>query len=512
MRGTVIFHAKIAKYAKMRADVKLLTFVLAAPLAFGSGCESVKDLKLGNTEITLAETVAAGAFQQPGGAKGKQNPAFAKLPAFCRVAATLTPSSDSMIKIEVWMPVAGWNANLQSVGNGAWAGTISYPAMATALTDGYATASTDTGHVGGNAADFIPGHPEKVIDFSYRAIHEMTVAAKRIIEANYGRAASKAYFNGCSTGGRQALTEVQRYPADYDGIIAGAAANYSTNLHGAQVWTATVANRDPATVIPAAKFGLLHEAALKACDSLDGVKDGVIENPMRCKFDPKVLQCKAADAPTCLTAAQVETARRTYAGPNGLFPGMEPGSETGWNTLSGQRPLGIADETYRYLVFQDPKWDYLTFDPERDIARAKKEIGPLMNSVDPNLRPFFYRGGKLLMYHGWADPGIAPRNSVNYFSSVVKTVGKSAAEDDIRLFMVPGMGHCGGGDGTSTFNLMSALSQWVEQGHAPESIHASRVRNGATDRTRPLCAWPQVAKYDGSGSTDDAANFSCGLP
>jgi feruloyl esterase len=491
--------------------------VLCTPLAFGLGCESVKDLKVGNTEITAAETVAAGAFQQAGAAKGKQNPAFGRLPAFCRVAATLTPSSDSVIQIEVWMPVASWNANLQSVGNGAWAGTISYPAMATALTEGYATASTDTGHVGGNAANFIPGHPEKVIDFSYRAIHEMTVAAKRIIEANYGRPVSKSYFNGCSTGGRQALTEVQRYPADYDGIIAGAAANYATNLHGAQVWTATVVNKNPAAVIPVAKFAMLHEAVLKACDSLDGVKDGVIENPTRCKFDPRVLLCKGADAPTCLTAAQAEAARLTYAGPKNskgvsLFPGMEPGSETGWNTLSGQKPLGIADDTYRYLVFTDDKWDYLTFDPERDIAKAKRDIGPMMNSVDPNLRPFFYRGGKLLMYHGWADPGIAPRNSVNYYNSVVKTLGKSAVEDDIRLFMVPGMGHCGGGDGTSTFNLMAALTQWVEQGHAPGSIPASRVRNGQTDRTRPLCAFPQVAKYDGSGSTDDAANFNCGLP
>ena len=493
--------------------------LLCAPLAFGLGCESVKELRLGNTAITAAETVAAGAFQQPGsaGAKGKQNNAFRNLPAFCRVTATLTPSSDSVIQIEVWMPAAAWNANLQSVGNGAWAGTISYPAMATALSEGYATASTDTGHVGGNAADFIPGHPEKVIDFSYRAVHEMTIAAKAIIEANYGRRPTKAYFNGCSTGGRQALTEVQRYPADYDGIIAGAAANYATHLHGAQVWTATVANRNPAGTIPVAKFAMLHEAALKACDARDGVKDGVIESPLKCNFDPRVLACKGADAPTCLTAPQVETARLTYNGPKDskgkrIFPGMEPGSETGWNTLSSQRPLGIADDTYRYLVFKDANWDYLKLDPERDIARATRDIGSLMDSTDANLRPFFYRGGKLLMYHGWADPGIAPRNSVNYYNSVLKTVGGNAASDEIRLFMVPGMGHCGGGDGTSTFNMMSALTQWVEQGHAPDSIPASRVRNGQTDRTRPLCAFPQVAKYDGSGSTDDAANFSCALP
>ncbi|MEO5925333.1 MAG: tannase/feruloyl esterase family alpha/beta hydrolase [Bryobacteraceae bacterium] len=494
-------------------------FLLCAPLAFGLGCESVRDLRLGNTTITVAERVAAGGFQQPGATagKGKQNNAFLNLPAFCRVTATLTPSSDSQIQIEVWMPEARWNANLQSVGNGAWAGTISYPAMATALAEGFATASTDTGHAGGNAANFIPGHPEKVIDFSYRAIHEMTVAAKRIIEANYGRPATKSYFNGCSTGGRQALTEVQRYPADYDGIIAGAAANYATHLHGGQVWTAAIANKDPATVIPAAKFALLHEAALKACDGRDGVKDGVIENPLKCNFDPKVLLCKGTDAPTCLTGPQVETAQLTYAGPkdargNSLFPGMEPGSEAGWATLSGARPLGIADDTYRLLVFQDANWDYRTFEAARDIARATRDIGPLMDSTDPNLRPFFFRGGKLLMYHGWADPGIAPRNSVNYYNSVVKTVGKNAAADEIRLFMVPGMGHCGGGDGTSTFNAMAALTLWVEQGHAPDSIPASRVRNGQTDRTRPLCPFPQVAKYDGVLDTNDAKNFSCVTP
>ncbi len=496
-------------------SIKYAAFLFCGPLAFGLGCEGVKDLRIGNATITAAQPVAAGAFQQPGaaGAKGKQSNAFANLPAFCRVTATLTPSSDSVIQIEVWMPEgARWNANLQSVGNGAWAGTISYPAMATALADGFATASTDTGHIGGNAANFIPGHPEKVIDFSYRAIHEMTVAAKRIIEANYGRPATKSYFNGCSTGGRQALTEVQRYPADYDGVIAGAAANYATHLHGGQVWTAAIANKDPATVIPASKFGLLHEAALKACDGRDGVKDGVIENPLKCNFDPKVLLCKGADAPTCLTAPQVETARLTYSGPKGLFPGLEPGSETGWATLSGARPLGIADDTYRLLVFQDANWDYRTFDADRDIARATRDIGPLMDSTDPNLRPFFFRGGKLLMYHGWADPGIAPRNSVNYFNSVVKTVGKSAAADEIRLFMVPGMGHCGGGDGTSTFNAMAALTLWVEQGHAPDSIPASRVRNGQTDRTRPLCPFPQVAKYDGVLDTNDAKNFSCVMP
>jgi len=487
-----------------------------APVFGASTCESLTALRLKNTIITVAEPVAAGAFMPPGpaGGKGKQSAAFQNLPAFCRVAATLMPAADSEIKIEVWLPESGWNGNLQAVGNGAWAGTISYPAMGTALAAGYATASTDTGHTGGNPATFVPGHPEKVIDFSYRAVHEMTVAAKAIIHARYGNNPKYSYWNGCSTGGRQALTEAQRYAADYDGIIAGAAAIYTTHLQGAQVWSAAVVHRDEASYIPPAKYAILHDAVLDACDALDGVKDGVLENPGKCRFDPQVLLCKAADAPSCLTAAQVEAARQIYAGPadshgKQLFPGLERGSESGWATLSGPRPMALADETYKFLVFNDANWNYLTFSAERDIATGDKAAGTMMNSIDPNLKPLFSHGGKVLMYHGWADPGIAPRNSVNYYNSVIDKLGKAATANSIRLFMVPGMGHCGGGDGTSTFSMIDALSKWVEQGKAPERIEAARVRAGKTDRTRPLCPYPQVGVYNGSGSTDESANFSC---
>jgi feruloyl esterase len=386
--------------------------------------------------------------------------------------------------------------------------------MATALGAGYATASTDTGHTGGNPATFIPGHPEKVIDFAYRAVHEMTVAAKAVIAARYGNGPKYSYWNGCSTGGRQALAEAQRYAADYDGIIAGAAANYVTHLQGAQVWSAQVVHKDEASYIPPAKYAVLHAAVLDACDPLDGVKDGVLENPAKCKFDPEKLLCKGADGPSCLTASQVEAARQLYAGPvdshgKSMFPGLERGSETGWATLSGTRPMALADETYKFLVFKDGDWNYLTFNAERDIALADKNAGPMANSIDSNLKPLFNRGGKLLMYHGWADPGIAPQNSVNYYNSVVEKLGKAATSNSIRLFMVPGMGHCAGGDGTSTFSMIDALSKWVEQGQAPERIEASRVRNGQTERTRPLCPYPQVAVYNGSGSTDESANFSC---
>jgi feruloyl esterase len=496
-----------------------LLFTLAVcgigPVFGASNCESLTELKLKNTTITMAQTVAAGAFNSPlPPPRGKQPPSFRNVPAFCRVAATLTPVSDSEIKIEVWLPEAGWNGNLQSVGNGAWAGTISYPAMGTALTAGYATASTDTGHTGGNAATFVPGHPEKVIDFSYRAVHEMTLAAKAIINARYGSNPKYSYWNGCSTGGRQAMVEAQRYAADYDGIVAGAAAIDTTHLQGAQVWSAQVVHKGEASYIPPAKYPILHAAVLEACDELDGVKDGVLENPTKCHFDPQKLLCKDVDGPSCLTAPQVEAARQLYAGPRdsrgkSLFPGLERGSETGWATLSGTKPMALADETYKFLVFKDANWNYLNFNAERDIATGDKMAGALMNAIDPNLKPLFSRGGKVLMYHGWADPGIAPQNSINYYNSVIETLGKSAVSNSIRLFMVPGMGHCQGGDGTSTFNMMDAVSAWVEQGKAPDRIEASRVRGGKTERTRPLCPYPQMAVYNGSGSTDESTNFSC---
>jgi feruloyl esterase len=479
----------------------LLVFALSAPL-WAATCDSA--LSLRNGTITSAQTVGPGAFN-PGGKNADQ---YKALPSFCRITASLRPAPDSEIKIEVWLPASGWNGDLQSVGNGAWAGSFSYPAMATALAAGYATASTDTGHTG-NSADFITGHPEKVTDFLYRAVHEMTVAAKVIVAGYYGSPAKHSFWNGCSTGGRQAFVEVQRYPQDYDGVIAGAPANYITRLQGMQVWAAAEAHRDEAAYIPPQKYPLLHDLALETCDALDGVRDGVIENPGRCKVDPSPLLCRGADAPSCLTAPQLAFARKMYSGPQGMFPGVEPGSELGWGMLAGPKPSALAVEVYKFIVLEDPDWDYRTFDAQKDIARAQK-LAARLDSTDPNLKPFFGRGGKLLIYHGWADPGVPPRNTVNYYESVVNAVGgASKTMDSMRLFMVPGMGHCRGGEGPDTFDAVTVLRDWVEQGKAPEQIVASRVRQGKVDRTRPLCPYPQEAVYKGSGSTDDAANFAC---
>jgi feruloyl esterase len=503
-----------------RSSALLIATLVAALPAAAASCESLSSLALKGGTVTLAETVTAGTFQPPGArAGGRGGAAYANLPAFCRVAATLKPSPDSEIRIEVWLPDssngANWNRDLESVGNGAWAGTIGYAAMATAVGAGYAAASTDTGHAG-NSVNFVVDHPERVTDFAYRAVHEMTVAAKAIVAGYYGQAPKHSYFNGCSTGGRQALTEAERYPGDYDGILAGDPDVVASRVHAAQLFANQAAHSTDASYIPPAKYAALHAAALQACDALDGLKDGLIGNPEACHFDPKVLECPGADAPTCLTAAQVETAKKTYAGAKAgkqMLWGLEPGSENGWASLSGPQPLGIALETYQYLVYKDPQWDYKTLDPAKDVPAADKALRPIgMDASDADLRPFFSHGGKLIMYHGWADPGIPPMFSVEYYKNVAEKAGQKKAGDETRLFMVPGMGHCAGGDGPNTFNTMAALLQWVEQGKAPDQIVASHATRGQVDRTRPLCPYPQAASYKGSGDINDAGNFSCKAP
>jgi feruloyl esterase len=513
------------------ATVVALAVASAAPAAVSAlagappeatACAGLASLALADATVTIAQTVEAGAFTPPAGGRGPAGGGrasagpFATLPAFCRVAATLKPTSDSDIKIEVWLPAAGWNGKFQAVGNGGWAGTISYPAMATALKRGYATSSTDTGHVGATGS-FALGHPEKFIDFAYRSEHEMTVKAKAIIDRYYGRAPQRSYWNGCSTGGRQGLAEAQRYPDDYDGIIAGASANPRTYLNAWQISIAQAMLKDPASFIPPAKYPMIHQAVLAACDALDGVKDGLIADPTRCRFDPKSLECQGDDGPACLTRAQV-TAASIVMSPaknprtgDEVFPGLEPGTELAWAGLvGGPEPVATALDQFKYVVFQDPAWDWRTFDLERDLARAVHVDGGTINAINPDLTRFARRGGKLLMYHGWSDGSVAPRASVNYYTSVVKTMGGPAKTGEwVRLFMVPGMGHCGGGEGPNTFDTVAALEQWVEQGKPPDRIIASRVAGTSVERTRPLCPYPQVAAYVGTGSIDEAASFVC---
>ncbi len=494
--------------------------MLAAAPTGGSTCDSLSKLRLPNVTIASAQSVAAGAFTPPAapGPFGPNPALFKGLPAFCRVMATLTPSSDSDIKIEVWLPASGWNNDFQAIGNGGWNGTMGYGPLAEAVKRGFAAAGTDTGHEGGSAS-FALGHPEKLTDFAYRAVHEMTVTSKAIIQNFYGSAPRYSYWNGCSTGGRQGLKEAQKFPADYDGIIAGAPANYQTHLHVWSVWLAQQVNKTPDSFLAPGKLAVLHKAVLAACDAGDGVKDGLLNDPTRCHFDPKTIECKGEDLPTCLKPAQVQAVQAIYAGPKNstgkeIFPTYEPGSELGWGLLAGQQANPVATDSFTYVVYKNPAWDWHTMNLDSDVAQIEKSYGNLIDATDPNLKAFFAHKGRLLMYHGWSDTAIAPLNSVNYYSSVVKNLGgEKKASADIRLFMVPGMAHCGGGEGPNDFDRMTAIQQWVEQGKAPETMLASHLdKAGTADRTRPLCVYPKVAKYKGSGSTDDAANFTCALP
>jgi len=486
--------------------------------AAAADCAGLKARSGPEIQITAAELVPAGPASSPAGkapgtaaAPAGKAPGTAAqvLPAYCRVAAVLTPSPDSHIEMELWLPAETWNGKFQAVGGGGWAGSISTSAMVSALREGYATASNDTGHQGGNAL-FGIGHPEKVVDYAYRAVHEMTKWSKTLIEEFYGKKPRLSYWNGCSTGGRQGLMEAQRYPEDYDAIIAGAPANYHSHLHVSDLALAVPFMKDDALKVPPAKLDLLNKAVLAACDELDGVKDGLIQNPGKCKYDPAVLLCKSGDQADCLTAGQVETVKRTYAPTTTktgevVFPGKSYGSEYSWS-LNSSQPSPVSMGTM-ILTYQDADWDWKTFDLERDLKLADERTG-FINAIDPDLGAFKARGGKLLLYHGWDDMGIAPGNTVNYYTQVQAKLG-SKEDDWMRLFMVPGMGHCSGGTGPDQANYMSALERWVEGGVAPDDITAHRVSGNRVETSRPLCPYPQTATYKGVGSINDAANFEC---
>jgi feruloyl esterase len=438
---------------------------------------------------------------------------FRALRAFCRVQVTVTPTSDSDIKVEVWMPLEGWNGRLLAVGNGDAGGAISYAAMTNALRRGYATSSTDTGHVG-NSMAFALGHRQKYVDFGYRSLHEMTVTAKAIIDAFYGTPPQRAYWNGCSQGGRQGITEAERYPSDYDAIIAGAPAIDYMSLHAARMALNLFVHRSEDSYIPPEKYPAIHRAVLDACDAVDGLRDGLIQDPTRCGFDPGVLACATGDAPSCLTPAQVETARGMYspikASGRVVSPALlQPGSELEWGRLAGPEPLWNAVEPFKYVVFNDPAWDWHSFSLPKDLPRALQVDGGVINLTNPDLVAFFNRGGKLMMYHGWADPQVTPLNSVDYFKQVLKATGERRQRRSIELYMEPGVNHCWGGEGPDAFDVVGALEQWEDTGVAPARMIASQSIGANGTRTRPLCPYPQVATYTGIGSTDSAENFRC---
>ncbi len=532
------------------ASLALGAVVMAQALFGQMTCGSLRGLPLTNASITAATLVAEGPFVEPaaGGGRGARReegpPQIA--PEHCAVKGISRPSGDSEINFELWLPTRNWNGKYQQAGNGGWAGRIPLQAFVSPLSRGYAVAATDDGNQGGPVVKWAIGHPEKLIDFGYRAVHETSIHAKAIIRAFYGRESSLNYFVGCSDGGREALMEAQRYPEDFTGIVAGSPGNDWSHLFAGFVWNEQALYADNSSAFPREKLAVIQKAAMEKCDALDGVKDGLIENPKACRFDPSVLTCKGAETAECLTAPQVEALRRIYAGAKNPrtgakvsagYPAGAEGADGAWNWVGRGLEATLhstLNDFYSAAVYENADWDFRTLNFDTGVAYGDLKSGSVLNSVNPDLRSFRARGGKLIQYHGWGDGLISPLASVDYYESVMAFMRKypdarsdnsRPVQDFYRLFMVPGMGHCGGGTGPNSFgnrptaasnkdpdhDVVSALERWVEKGLAPEKLigTGTEVADSSKRITRPLCVYPQTAHYDGTGNPDDAASFSC---
>ena len=505
--------------------------IFSAPAAFAAAdCASLKTLSLPDTTITAAEAVVAGGL--PGVAPRKE------MPAFCRVSGILHPTADSVIRFEVWLPQAGWNGRILNVGNGGFAGSIGYGQMSGNLIHGYATAGSDAGHQAeAEDASWAYHHPEKITDFGYRAVHLTALRSKIVVKAFYSKPQISTYFDSCSDGGREALMEAQRFPEDYDGILAGAPANDWTHMLTAGISVSQVTTRNPSAYISSLKLPAINRASLAACDAQDGLKDGIVSDPAHCNFDPAVLLCKGLDDVSCLTSPQVGSLRAIYGGgrdANGkaIFPGLMPGDENPvWHDwILGNAPGGsnYVAGFFRYMVYSDPLWQPLTANVTEALKLAVDRTSKDVDATNPDLGPFTARGGKLIMYHGWNDPAISPLNSINYYAQVSRTMGAQRAESAVRLYLAPGMEHCGNGPGPNVFGQLSQpgadgegsgamdlLQLWVEKGQAPKIILAvktSGTREAPVRTVRPLCPYPQAAKYDGHGDPKVPASFACTAP
>jgi feruloyl esterase len=539
-----------ASFALLTLGAALLTVASVAPAAAAT-CESLLTLTLPNAVVTSAATVPAGSFTAPDGAS------YAAVPSFCNVTLTATPTSDSAINIFVWMPRPGWNGRFEGTGNGGYAGNIAIaaPAMVYAVKHGFAVAATDMGTApsANNNADVLVGHPQKWIDWGWRATHLMTVLAKDVMRAFYGRGPRHSYFNGCSTGGQQALMLAQRFPHHYDGILAGAPAHDRTHAHTGILWIYDRSHRTPASLIPPDKVSLITSSVLKACVRKSGgvASDGFLTDPRKCDWQPSEIQCGSPSDSNCLPPEQVRTARAIYAGPRDpvtgkrIFPGTAKGSEAassfGWNaTQSGAEPSFGSIFKWTFGL----QWRYDQFDYRRSMRDMDALLARILNANNPDLSRFRARGGKLLIYHGAADPLIAPQTSIDYYRAMVTTEGNGRftaaalrrTQRYARLFMVPGMNHCYGGPGPHVFgneysgtiaiheppqddaghHALLALVRWVERGAAPERIVATKFVNDQLGQgiamQRPLCPFPEWPRYRGSGSRNDAANFTCAEP
>lgn len=537
----------------MRPLVLTILLCLAAPALAQTAnirCTNLQHLTLDHARVLSAEVVAPGTFVAPPRPTGpnEQIALYKQLPAFCRVKVKATPSSDSDIQIEVWLPLepANWNHRFQGQGNGGFAGEIDYEGLARFLADGYATAGTDTGHFAdGIDARWALHHPEKITDFGWRGIHQMTVQAKAVLAAFYGSPAQHNYFASCSDGGREALMEAQRFPADYDGIVAGAPAyNWTTLLTTAAIGMQTLLANE-ASYIPASKIPLLQRAVLAQCDKLDGVEDGIIADPRACHFNPAKLACKAADSDQCFTRPQIR-ALVTLMSPRHIGDAVTPpyppaGAEedpNGWPSwITGPERgksamAGFGTGFFANMVYSDPHWDFRTFDPAAGLAEARSKTGKDLDAVNPDLSAFKKRGGKLILYHGWADAAISPLYSIHYYEAVQQKLGRDETAGFVRFYLMPGVKHCADGPGPDSIgqfgvpglkdsnsgnNVILALQGWVEQGNAPGVLTATKYAELPNHRpdlhkvrmTRPLCPYPLEAHYKGQGSTKEASSFLC---
>jgi pimeloyl-ACP methyl ester carboxylesterase len=488
---------------------------LTAPAA--TSCTDLINLPLTETTITAAHEVPAGSFLTPPGCTPGSPGCSTQtnLPAFCRVALTVAPA----INIEVWLPTTTWNERYQGVGGGGYAGSISYGAMAAALRAGYATASTDTGHVGGSGTFALNADGTLnwglIDDFARRSLHEMVLKAKALINAHYGAAPKYSYWTGCSTGGRQGLMAVQRFPQEYDGLVIAAPAINWERFIAAEIWPQIVMHQALGAPIASAKLNAVNTEAVAACDKADGVEDGVINDPRKCDWDPA--------SSTVLTAAEAAVVRKIWNGPTtktgkrlwfGLEPGTSFGGLAGSNVNTGAAaPFPIAVTHLAYWINQNPAFDWRTVTEagfEQHFRTAIQKFNDVIGTDDDNLQAFRKRGGKILMWHGESDQLIFPRGTVNYYERVLSgNGGRKHVDDFMRLFMAPGVAHCAGGAGPQPVGTLEAVVDWVEKGIAPDRVMASRTLPGGGVRTRPLCAYPKAAEWTGSGSTDDAANFAC---
>jgi feruloyl esterase len=503
-------------------------------------CADLSKLAVAQAEIVQAAVVEAGALDLH---EDHPSAIYKYLPAFCRVVAIAEPSADSNIRIEVWLPLTRWNGKFFGVGNGGFAGSIGYTGLAGAVLTGAAGGGTDTGHTGGAGdAAWALGHPEKIVDFGWRGVHVMTELSKAVVHAFYSASAQHSYFSSCSDGGREALMEAQRFPADYDGILAGAPAYNWTSLVSHSALLAKELDSSAESYLPARKIPAISAAVLKACQKDE--PGAFLADPQACHFSPDTMICNGAETDTCLTPAQAASLKAIYASASlkdgtFMYHGQLPGGELGgggwsvWITgavRGASADAGLSQGYFRDMVYSNPKWDPMSFDLDRELKAAEAASAAALDAVNPDLSAFKARGGKLILYHGWNDAAISPLATVDYVKGVQQKMGAHQTQEFVRLYLVPGMQHCAGGPGPADFgqwgpgvnpllnnaahNVTIALEDWVEKGTAPEQIigrgNGDPSGAGKGDAfTQPICAWPKAAVYKGSGDRKDAASYAC---